>query len=234
MCGVQLPEDLAHDGGPHGGVAGGEIEAADEAADAYVGVGDGAAIEEAAGAEGLGEDGGEASDFCGGGGRGFFEGATEFGGGLGVADQFVEADGDGLAEVHGAMLGAGGDAQEPVAVAEIFVGQAGFFRAEEERDAIFFGACGVLAREVPQKDGRGGFEGAELMMKFAAACGGGADDEGAIGYGFGDGGELLGVCENWGGTDGGNCFAVGGIVGIHEAQMGAAEIAHGAGGGADV
>ena len=71
-------------------------------------------------------------------GRGFFEGAMEFGGGFGVADQFVEADGDGLAEVHGAMLGAGGDAQEPVAVAEIFVGQAGFFRAEEERDAGCF------------------------------------------------------------------------------------------------
>ena len=72
FCGIQLPDDLAHYGGPHGGVAGGEIQAADEAADALVGVGDGAAIEEAAGAEGLGEDGGEAFDFCGGGGRGFF------------------------------------------------------------------------------------------------------------------------------------------------------------------
>jgi hypothetical protein len=72
FCGVQLPEDLAHYGGPHGGVAGGEVEAADEAADAVVGVGDGAAIEEAAGAEGFGEDGGEAFDFGGCGGLGFF------------------------------------------------------------------------------------------------------------------------------------------------------------------
>ena len=127
-----------------------EIEAADEAADAIVGVGDGAAIEEAAGAEGLGEDGGEAFNFGGSGGRGFFESATEFGGGFGVADQFVEADGDGLAEVHRAMLGAGGDAQEPVAVAEIFVGQAGFFGAEEERDAICFCACGAFACETLQ------------------------------------------------------------------------------------
>ena len=146
-CARPSPRHLAHDGGPHGGVAGGEIQAADEAADALVGVGDGAAIEEAAGAEGLGEDGGEAFDFGGGGGRDFFESATEFGGGFGVADQFVEADGDGLSEVHRAMLGAGGDAQEPVAVAEIFVGQAGFFRAEEERDAVRFSACGAFACE---------------------------------------------------------------------------------------
>ena len=175
-----------------------------------------------------------ADEFASGGGRGFFQRAGKFGGGFWVAREFVEADGDGLAEVHGAMLLARGDAQEPVAVAEIFVGQAGFFGAEEERDAIFFRACGGLARELLQNDAGGGFERAELMMQFAAACGGGADDESAIGYGFGDGGELFGIGENWGGADGGNCFAVGGIVGIHQAQMSAAEIAHGARGGADV
>ena len=78
-----------------------------EAADAVVGVGYCAAIEEAAGAEGFGEDGGEAFEFGGGGGRVFFQRACKFGGGFGVADQFVEADGDGLAEIHRAMLGAG-------------------------------------------------------------------------------------------------------------------------------
>jgi len=41
---VELPDDLAHNAGPHVGVAAGEIEAADQAADAVVGVGDGAAI----------------------------------------------------------------------------------------------------------------------------------------------------------------------------------------------
>jgi hypothetical protein len=244
LCGVQLPEDLAHDGGPHGGVAGGEIEAADEAADALVGVGNGAAVEEAAGAEGLGEDGGEAFDFGGGGGRGFFEGAGEFAGGFGVADEFVEADGDGLAQVHGAMLGAGGDAQEPVTVAEIIVGEAGFFGAEEERDAIGAGAAGAfavwllernfLAREALEDEARAGFESAELMMQFAAACCGGADYEGAVSDSFGDGGELLGAGENRRGSDGGNGFAIGGVVGIYQAQARAAEIAHGAGGGADI
>ena len=115
----------------------------DEAADALVGVGYCAAIEEAAEAEGFGEDGGEAFDFAGGGGRGLLQRAMEFGGGFCVADQFVEADCYGLAEIHRAMLRAGGDAQQPVAVAEIFVGQAGFFRAEEERDAICFSAAGI-------------------------------------------------------------------------------------------
>ena len=182
----------------------------------------------------MGEDGGEAFDFRGGGGRGFFEGATEFGGGFGVADQFVEADGDGLAEVHGAMLGAGGDAQEPVAVAEIFVGQAGFFGAEEERDAICFCACGAFAREALQNDARAGFEGAELMMQFAAAGGGGADYERAIGDSFGYGAELLRAGEDWRGSYCGTRFAIGGVVGIYQAEMRAAEIAHGAGGGADV
>ena len=191
LCGVQLPDDLAHYGGPHGGVAGGEIEAADEAADAVVGVGYCAAIEEAAGAEGFGEDGGEAFEFGGCGGRVFFQGAGEFGGGFGVADQFVEADGDGLAEIHRAMLGAGGDAQEPVAVAEIFVGQAGFFRAEEERDAGFFFATSALACEALQNDAGAGFERAELMMQLAASGGCGADYQGAVGDGFGNGAELL-------------------------------------------
>ena len=108
--------------------------------------------------------------------------------------------------------------------------------SEPKRSAtrFFLGRAAGLRASCLQNDAGGGFEGAELMMQFAAACGGGADDESAIGYGFGDGGELFGIGENWGGADGGNCFAVGGIVGIHQAQMGAAEIAHGARGGADV
>ena len=61
-------------------------------------------------------------------------------------------------------------------MAEVFVGQAGFFRAEEERYAICFSACGALAGEALQNDAGGGFERAELMMQFAAAGGGGADD----------------------------------------------------------
>lgn len=158
-----------------------------------MGVGYGAAIEEAAGAEGFGEDGGEAFEFAGGGGLGFFERAGKFGGGFGVACYFVEADGYGLAEVHRAVLGAGGDAQQPVAVAEIFVGEAGFFGAEEERDAISLSAGGALAREALQNVARPGFECAERMMQFAAAGGCGADYQRAVGDGFGYGAELFGA-----------------------------------------
>ncbi len=40
---------------------------------------------------------------------------------MGMACEFVKADSHGLAEVHGAMLFAGRDAQQPVAVAEVFI-----------------------------------------------------------------------------------------------------------------
>ncbi len=71
-------------------------------------------------------------------------------------------------------------------------------------------------------------------MQFAAAGGGGADYERAVGDSFGYGAELLRAGEDWRGAYCGTRFAIGGIVGIYEAQVGAAEIAHGAGGGADI
>jgi hypothetical protein len=119
-------------------------------------------------------------------------------------------------------------------VAEIFVGQAGFFRAEEERDAGFFFATSALACEALQNHARGGFERAELMMQFAASGGCGADYQGAIGDSFRYGAELLGAGENRRGAYCGTRFAISGVVGIHETEVRAAEIAHGAGGGADV
>src|SRR5580704_19657772 len=114
LCGAQLPDDLAQYAGPHVGVAAGEIQAADKAADAPVGVGYGAAVEEAAGAESFGEDGGEPFQFAGGRGRCFFQSSFKLQGGLRVANQFVEADCYGLSQVHRAMRFAGGNAQEPV------------------------------------------------------------------------------------------------------------------------
>ncbi len=49
---------------------------------------------------------------------------------MGIASEFVKADGHGLAEVHGAMVFAGGDAQEPLTMAEVFIGEAALFGAE--------------------------------------------------------------------------------------------------------
>ena len=72
------------------------------------------------------------------------------------------------------------------------------------------------------------------MLRFAAAEGGGADDEGAVGNRFGDRLKLFGAGEQRRGTDGGTGFAEGQLVRIDDAKMKEAEIAHGAGGGADV
>ena len=58
---------------------------------------------------------------------------------IGKAGDFIEADGDSLAEIHGG-LGVGGiDDCDGVAPGEITGGEAVFFRAEEEGNAVFCG-----------------------------------------------------------------------------------------------
>jgi len=66
------------------------------------------------------------------------------------------------------------------------------------------------------------------------ADGGGSDDEGAIIDSFGEGLELFGTGEQRGGADGGTRLAKSQLIGVHHAKMEEAEIAHGAGGCADV
>lgn len=51
------------------------------------------------------------------------------------ARDLIETHSDGLAKVHGDVLIAGRDVQEPVTVAEVVVGEAGFLRTEEQGDA---------------------------------------------------------------------------------------------------
>jgi len=109
------------------GIGGGEVEAADEAPDFFLG---GSArapplgatwtrLQVATGAKGLEQERGEALEIGGGGSARFLR----FRDGLGIAREFIEAHGYGLAEVHGAMFFAGGDTQQPIAVAEVFVGE---------------------------------------------------------------------------------------------------------------
>lgn len=50
---------------------------------------------------------------------------------LRTSREFVEANGYGLAEVHGAMLFACGDAQEPMAMAESFIRKTPLLRSEK-------------------------------------------------------------------------------------------------------
>ena len=67
---------------------------------------------------------------------GFVEDGEFFGAFEAFAGELVEADGYGLAEVHGEMAGGfrgeEGDGYEEGTVAKVFVGKAGFFGAEEE------------------------------------------------------------------------------------------------------
>ena len=78
-----------------------------------------------------------------------------------------------------ALVRVHGDSEEKVAVAEFFIGEAGFFGAEED---------GYLACAGGGVDAGGGFgEGEEGMLKVSFTYGGGADDEGAVGDGLGEG-----------------------------------------------
>ena len=72
------------------------------------------------------------------------------------------------------------------------------------------------------------------VLRFAAANGGGADDESAVRNGFGKTLELFGAGEKRRGAHSRACFAKSQFVWIHDAKMEEAEVAHGAGGGADV
>lgn len=113
-----------------------------------------------------------------------------------------------------------------MAVAEIFVGEAALFGAEEEGN--------VAGDEAFADEGRGLLQAFDGMLGFAAAEGGGADDEGAVADGFSKGLEFFGAGEEGRGADGGTGFAESEFVGVDDAEVEEAEIAHGAGGGADV
>jgi len=106
-------------------------------------------------------------------------------GGFWIAGKFVEADSDGLAEVHGAILFASGDAQEPVAMAEVFVREAALFRAEQKSGT----ACG---KALADKAG-GLFETFDGMLQFAVAYRSGANDEATVRDSFSDGLKFFGA-----------------------------------------
>ncbi len=128
---LEFVEDFAEHAEEDGGVGLIQVEAAEHAAELFFGGGGAARGDVAAGAKIFEKDFGDAVD-VGHGGGGFGVVALRFGDARGgtFSGEFVEADGYGLTEIHGAMLFSGGNAQEPVAVAEILVGEAPFFGAE--------------------------------------------------------------------------------------------------------
>jgi hypothetical protein len=149
-----------------------------------------------------------------------------FGNGLGIANKFVEAHRDSLAEVHGAMLFAGRDAQEPMTVAEVSIRKPALFGTEEQSDAA--------AGQMLLHDARGLFEPANGVLRLATANSGGTDHKGAIRDGFGDRFEFSGAGKQRFRADGGTRFAERKFVRVHDAKMQKAEIAHSACGGPDI
>jgi hypothetical protein len=239
-----VPEDLAEDAHPGDGLTVGRAELQGELADEGFGGVGGKAAGVAGGLEDVEEKVGEALAIVGGGGClvecGDVDGVLEA-----IAGELIEADGDGLAEVHGEMadgfgLGCGGgeegDGGEEMAVAELVVGEASFFGAEEESDVVMGGEGG--------EDLWGGLlEGEDGLGELSDANGGGADDEGGVGDGCGQGVKAASVLEDGAGGDGGAggvklAVELGGFKGsgevVDEVEVREAEVVESAGGGADV
>ena len=78
------------------------------------------------------------------------------------------------------------------------------------------------------------FKAFDSVLRVAATNGGGANDESAVRDGFGNILELFGAGEERRGAHSGACFAKSQFVRIYDAKMEEAEVAHSAGGGADV
>jgi hypothetical protein len=72
------------------------------------------------------------------------------------------------------------------------------------------------------------------VLRVAAAHGGGANDESTVRNGFGETLELYSTGEKRRGAHGRACFTKSQFVWIHDAKMEEAEVAHSAGGGANV
>jgi hypothetical protein len=212
------------------GVRGGKAQPANEAADFIFSGGGRAPLLEAAGirfqittgTETLEQECGDALEVGGGGGDMFFRLRSA----VRTAHEFVEADGYGLAKIHGAMFSASGDTHEPVAVAEIFIRKATLLRTEEKGDTA---AGELLVQETCSL-----VEAADRMLHLALPNGGGSDNESAILNGFSDSFEFFGATEYWSGANSRTRLAKSQFIGVHHAKMKEAEVAHGAGGSADV
>jgi len=143
-----------------------------------------------------------------------------------VALQFIQAYRDSLAKIHGEMFFSGGYVHKPVAVAHVLVGEAEFFRSEEQ------GARS--GGQMPADDGSARLQALERVLQVAMADRGGSNDEGAIGDGFGDGCEFPGIRQNVRRSDCGAGIFKSDFIGIHDPQMEKAEVAHGAGSCSDI
>ena len=136
--------------------------------------------------------------------------------------KLVEADGYGLAQVHGGLAGIGGDFDEQMTEGQVFSREAVLFRAEDEGDAATAGE--LLQHEIGQIG-----KGYHWLFGLAVGEGSGAEHEGAVGDGLGEGGSL-GCCgEQVGGADGGAGFTPVRGVGCDDGKAREAKVGHSSG-----
>jgi len=111
-------------------------------------------------------------------------------------------------------------------MAEVFVGEADFFRAEEQGDATGSEALANEARAFLQAMNR--------LLRSARADGAGSHDESTIGHSFGHGFEFLRVGKHRRSANGGAGFAKRRIVRIDHAEVRKPEVTHGPSAGPNV
>ena len=183
MSGVlEAAKDAAKEAEGAALVGGGEVEAAEHEAEVVLVGGLHVRGRVVGGEHDLLDEIGEGVEVAGGWAwRGWAGHMGVFGGETGANGDLVEADSGGLAEVHGGLAGIGGDFDEVMAEGELFAGEAVFFGAEDE---------GYLARRVIEFAGEERGELIELrdgLLRFAVGESAGAEDEGGVADGFGEG-----------------------------------------------
>jgi len=206
------------------------MQAANKAANFFVGGSGGAALlgavrarfQIAAGTEGFEQKRSEAFQIGRGGGDILFG----FRYGFGITHKLVKANGDGLAKIHGTMLFAGGDTQEPMTMAEVFVRKAALFGAKQKGDST--------AGQMLIDEARSLLKAPNRMLGLAAADSGSSDDKIAVRDGLGHGFEFFCAGEQRLRADGRTSFAESQFVWVYHAKMREAEVAHGTSGGTDV
>jgi hypothetical protein len=108
----------------------------------------------------------------------------------------------------------------------VLIRKAALLRAEEKGNAA--------GRKAFADEGSGLLKAADRVLQLTLPNGGGSNNEGAIPNCFSEGLELLGTREQRRGADGGTRLAKGQFIRVHHTKVGEAEVAHRAGGGADV
>lgn len=143
-----------------------------------------------------------------------------------VANQFIQADRDGLSQVHRKVLFASGDAHQKIAVTQVSVGQADFFRTEEQRDAARPQSFSDQPRSLLQPF--------DSLLRFPVAYSARSDNQRTVGNRFAQAGVFFRLRNDCRGSDSGARLAEGLVIRVDQPQMEEAEIAQRPGSGPDV